>query len=70
MGVSLGVMRDFIYPVIIAVSVITTFTTPFMIKLAGPSYNLLSKKLPKNWIEKMNAAGSSTLAARFTWLRQ
>ena len=58
-GVSLGVMRDFIYPVIIAVSVITTFTTPFMIKLAGPSYNLLSKKLPKNWIEKMNAAGSS-----------
>ena len=28
LGVSLGVMRDFIYPVIITVSVITTFTTP------------------------------------------
>ena len=52
-------LKNGIYPVIIAVSVITTFTTPFMIKLAGPSYNLLSKKLPKNWIEKMNAAGSS-----------
>ena len=54
-GVTLGVMRDFIYPVIIAVSVITTFTTPYMIKLAGPSYNLLLKRLPESWIARVDA---------------
>ena len=37
LGVSLGVMRGFIYPVIIAVSVLTTFATPFMIKAADPA---------------------------------
>jgi CPA2 family monovalent cation:H+ antiporter-2 len=55
-GCSLGVMRDFIYPVIIAVSVITTFTTPYMIKLAGPSYNLLQQKLPKTWLNRLSSA--------------
>ncbi len=48
-GCTLGVMRDFIYPVIIAVSVITTFTTPYMMKLAGPTYELLQRKLPPQW---------------------
>ena len=50
-GVSLGVMRDFIYPIIIAVSVITTFTTPYMIRLADPAYKLLCKKLPASWLK-------------------
>ena len=54
-GVTLGVMRDFIYPVIIAVSVITTFTTPYMIKLAGPSYELLLRRLPEGWIARLDA---------------
>ena len=54
-GVSLGVMRDFIYPVIIAVSVITTFTTPYMIKLAGPAYGWLQKALPPKWVERLDA---------------
>ena len=54
-GVSLGVMRDFIYPVIIAVSVITTFTTPYMIKLASPAYNFLEKKLPSSWLGRINS---------------
>ena len=54
-GVGLGVMREFIYPVIIAVSVITTFTTPYMIKLAGPSYNMLLKRLPERWIARLDA---------------
>ena len=55
-GCSLGVMRGFIYPVIIAVSVITTFTTPYMIKLAGPGYNFLQRKLPKVWVERLSSA--------------
>ena len=54
LGVSLGVMRDFIYPVIIAVSVITTFTTPYMIKLGAPSYKFLAAKLPAKWIERLD----------------
>lgn len=54
LGVSLGVMRDFIYPVIIAVSVITTFTTPYMIKLGAPSYKFLVAKLPAKWIDRLD----------------
>lgn len=58
-GCTLGVMRDFIYPVIIAVSVITTFTTPFMIKLADPCRDLLLRKLPKSWIDRLNVTNDS-----------
>ncbi|MCQ2142937.1 MAG: cation:proton antiporter [Bacteroidales bacterium] len=46
LGVSLGVMRDFIYPVVIAVSVLTTFTTPYMMKLGDPASRWIAKKLP------------------------
>ncbi|MBR5724236.1 MAG: cation:proton antiporter [Bacteroidales bacterium] len=59
-GVSLGVMRDFIYPVIIAVSVVTTFTTPYMIKLAGPAYGWLLKTLPDKWIARVDAPEKKT----------
>lgn len=53
-GVSLGVMRDFIYPVIITVSVITIFTTPYVIKLADPFYEWMRKVLPLNVLEKID----------------
>lgn len=59
-GCSLGVMRDFIYPVIIAVSVITTFTTPYMIKAGTPCLELLRKKLPAKWIERLSQTDAST----------
>ncbi len=54
LGVSLGVMRGFIYPVIIAVSVITTFTTPYMIKAATPVCNFLYKRLPVGLLAKID----------------
>ena len=54
LGVTLGVMRDFIYPVVIAVSVITTFTTPYMIKAATPVCNFLYKKLPVGVLAKID----------------
>ena len=54
LGVSLGVMRGFTYPVIIAVSVITTFTTPYMIKAATPVCNFLYKKLPVKLLAKLD----------------
>ena len=50
LGCSLGVMRDFIYPVIIAISVITTFTTPYMIKASTPVTEWLYKVLPARFL--------------------
>ena len=48
-GMGLGVLDSKIYPIIVAVSVITTFTTPFFIKQAEPCYNRLVRVLPKSW---------------------
>ena len=73
LGVSLGVMRDFIYPVIITVSVITTFTTPYMIKAGTPAYEYLIKKLPEDFVNKINSFSSqernNTAAAQNEWKR-
>ena len=46
LGVSLGVLSNYIYPVIVAVSVITTFTTPYCIRLADPFTRFVERKLP------------------------
>ena len=54
LGTSLGVLDKSIYPIIVAVSVITTFTTPFFIKQAVPCYNALYKVLPKSWTRLLN----------------
>jgi len=54
LGLSLGVIGDFLYPVVVAVSVITTFLTPYMIRLAVPAYNLLEKRLPRRAILTLN----------------
>ncbi|MBQ6045742.1 MAG: cation:proton antiporter [Bacteroidales bacterium] len=56
LGVSLGVMRDFIYPVIISVSVLTTFGTPFMIKAADPASLWLHRKLPAKILSRINTS--------------
>jgi CPA2 family monovalent cation:H+ antiporter-2 len=54
LGLTLGVTSDFLYPIAVAVSVITTFTTPFMIRLSGPFYQLLERRLPLKWINRLN----------------
>ena len=54
LGLSLGVISDFLYPVVVAVSVITTFLTPYMIRLATPAYNHLEKHLPNKLIKLLN----------------
>ena len=54
LGLSLGVISDFLYPVVVAVSVITTFLTPYMIRLATPAYNRLEHHLPKKVILSLN----------------
>lgn len=64
LGKSLGVISEFLYPVVVAVSVITTFLTPYMIRAAEPCYNILIKHLPKRWVRRLthiqtNSAGES-----------
>ena len=54
LGTGLGVLDKSVYPIIVAVSVITTFTTPFFIKQAEPCYNVLYKVLPKTWTRLLN----------------
>ena len=54
LGLSLGVIGDFLYPVVVAVSVITTFLTPYMIRLATPAYNALEPHLPTRLIKMLN----------------
>ena len=54
LGLSLGVVSGFLYPVVVTVSVITTFLTPYMIRGAVPIYNVIEKHLPKVWIQRIN----------------
>ena len=54
LGLSLDVISNYLYPVVVAVSVITTFLTPYMIRLATPTYQVMEKHLPKRLINILN----------------
>lgn len=71
-GMGLGVLEKSIYPIIVSVSVITTFFTPFFIKQAEPSYNWLAGKLSKRWNSLLegyskNEAVSENSESRQLW---
>ena len=76
LGTSLGVTSDFLYPIVVAVSVFTTFTTPYMIRLAEPAYTVVERHLPVRWkqiLERLangspNVAGQQSLWR--TYLKQ
>lgn len=63
LGVSLKVTSDFLYPVAVAVSVITAFTTPYMIKLSSPVYTFIEKLLPARWKESLEKYNAQTRTA-------
>ncbi len=69
LGVTLKVTSSYLYPIAVGVSVITTFTTPYMMKLANPLHSLLEKKLPKKWLESLNkySMGSQNIKAETEW---
>lgn len=46
LGMSLGVLEPTIYPIVVAVSVLTTFTTPYFIRMAPGVYNFVERHLP------------------------
>ena len=70
LGVSLGVTEGFLYPVVVAVSVITTFFTPYMIRLAPAAYGRVQRLLPQRVRQAMQtehtvaAAGSDNMWRR------
>lgn len=49
LGLALGVISDFLYPVAVAVSAITTLTTPYLIRSADGTADLIKKVVPNSW---------------------
>jgi CPA2 family monovalent cation:H+ antiporter-2 len=76
LGLSLNATREFMYPVAVAVSAITTLTTPSLIRLSGPAAKFIDRKMPRplqtfvalyaTWLERLRSEpqrekrGSST----------
>lgn len=70
LGMSLGVIDNFVYPIIVAVSAITTFLTPIMIKSSGYMYKLAEKYLPQKWkdyIDQSAKPGVTTVTEEKLW---
>lgn len=69
LGLSLGVISDFLFPVAVGASAITTFTTPYLIKYSEPVYGFLERILPEKWIRNINRYSSSTqnIQAESAW---
>ena len=70
LGVALGVTSDFLYPIVVAVSVITIFLTPYMIRLAEPAYGLIYKALPqkaKDFLDGYAEAAEPVAAKDSAW---
>lgn len=69
LGVSLHVTSDFLYPIVVAVSVITTFLTPYMIRLAVPAYNMIDHHIPERWLRLISkyASGTQTVNHENNW---
>jgi CPA2 family monovalent cation:H+ antiporter-2 len=63
LGLSLNVVSAHLYPIAVAISVVTTFTTPFMIRLSSPLHNLLERKMPLKWKNALLRYGSGTQKA-------
>lgn len=69
LGVSLHVTSNFLYPIVVAVSVITTFLTPYMIRLADPASNFVDRHLPVSWRRMLMrySSGSQTVNHESLW---
>lgn len=60
LGMSLGVISNTLYPIIVAVSVITTFTTPYFIKMSPGVSNWLEKHIPNKWNKLITGYAASS----------
>ncbi|MDR2120453.1 MAG: cation:proton antiporter [Tannerella sp.] len=67
LGVTLGVIDDFLYPIIVAVSTLTTFGTPYFIRISTPVYAMLERHVPARWerlLKGYSSAGYATTVNR------
>ena len=53
LGLSYGVIDEFLYPIIVSVSIVTTFLTPYYIKAANPTYQWVSTHLSEHWLNHL-----------------
>ncbi|MBS1761398.1 MAG: cation:proton antiporter, partial [Bacteroidetes bacterium] len=69
LGLSLGVISDFLFPVAVGASAITTFTTPYLIKWSEPFYNYLVKFIPAKWVRRLNnySVGTQKIHTESNW---
>lgn len=69
LGLSFRVISPHLYPLAVGVSVITTFTTPYMIRMAEPLYFFLEKKFPNRLTKAINrySSGAQTIQAESDW---
>ncbi|MFT3946075.1 MAG: cation:proton antiporter [Agriterribacter sp.] len=69
LGITLGVTSNFLFPVAVGVSAITTFTTPYFIKFSEPFYNFISRLLPPQLLKTLNrySAGAQNIQAESEW---
>ena len=69
LGETLQVTDHFLYPIVVAVSVITTFFTPYMIRLAEPSWKFAEKIIPNSWKRFLDSysSGSNTIRQKSAW---
>jgi len=71
LGMSLGVLEPTIYPIVVAVSVLTTFGTPYFIKMAPGAYSFVERHLPKNLhflIDRYQKEATKSNAVKSAWV--
>lgn len=74
LGLTLKVTSDFLYPIVVAVSAITTLLTPYLIKLADPLSARMARAMPRpvarmfnlyaEWLQSMQLEGDKAMIAK------
>lgn len=69
LGLSLKVTGEFLYPIAVGVSVITTFCTPYMMRASEPLFHLVERILPQKWVNSLNrySTGAQHINAESDW---
>ena len=71
LGLTLGVTDKTLYPIVVAVSVLTTFLTPYIMRLADPAYKFIDKRMcpgTKMFLENY-ARSRNTVSMQGVWER-
>ena len=71
LGMSLGVLDATIYPIVVAVSVITTFTTPIFIRCGNPVYHFVERHLPGRFrylVDRYSESAATESEIKLLWI--